>query len=157
MRWAGNHHQDRVKMDQVHEYVMATHRVSPALAKEALDIMGKRGMGIEEPTTDEDLAQYVAEAHPVDRALGALQEGMTERRIVVVTNGGQVEQCYLLEDVLTDAEMGRLTRRMSEVAESRGYRVSVRTPWAGSPMRGEDIAARLGDDISRIMAGEDEG
>jgi len=58
IRWAGNHMSDGKKMEAVDDYVMAN-RADRALCKEALDIVSREGMGVDDPVTDAQLDEHL--------------------------------------------------------------------------------------------------
>lgn len=61
LRFAGNHHHDRRKLDAVHEFLADEARPMPERL-EALGVMDA-AMGItDEPRTEEALREYLAEA-----------------------------------------------------------------------------------------------
>ena len=59
VKWAGNHMADGKKMEAVDDYVVAN-RADRALCKEARDIVGREGMGVDEKITDAQLDEHLA-------------------------------------------------------------------------------------------------
>ncbi len=61
-KWAGNHAADSEKMDAIDAYVGAFHKIDPETCKEALVILERDGMGVDDAKCDDaGLASYLSE------------------------------------------------------------------------------------------------
>jgi hypothetical protein len=61
IRWAGNHAADGAKMDGITEYVDRNYEADPESCKDALHVLSRDGMGVDERPDDRQLAEDVAE------------------------------------------------------------------------------------------------
>ena len=61
IHWAGNHMSDGYKMEAVNDFVLRNYGKNDAACKEACDIVALKGMGIDDPISDEQLADHVEE------------------------------------------------------------------------------------------------
>lgn len=80
-----------------------------------------------------------------------------ERRIVVITRDGLVEQAYLLEqDWKSDNALKADLDAISSAARSRGCEAEVRTLMHSRAMTADMIMERVGADIDAIVDAEGE-
>ncbi len=66
--WAGNHSADEAKMDGISDYVDRNYETDPEACKDALHVLSRDGMGVDERPDDEQLAEDVAECRRLRQA-----------------------------------------------------------------------------------------